>query len=201
MNFYEILISGAFTLLGAAIGAFLAGLYAVKAVEKHLNYDQNTRRVEEIESYLKAVESYLSYIKPSLRYYCSFKKSLKEDSDNETPLNVNTVEVFRRSKDEFNIAYEEVKKIDLATIPYNYFDEHLKSKVIVCSIKKRFEELSKELDDDLTKASFILKAGSYYSLNSDIDDLSPLYNKMIGHQKKAREELTDLLKTLKRNVD
>lgn len=53
INWIEIILPGAFTLLGAGLGAFLAGKYAVNVVTSQLNYDKNNKRIDIIDNDLK----------------------------------------------------------------------------------------------------------------------------------------------------
>lgn len=73
INWIEIILPGVFTLLGAGLGAFLAGKYAVNAVSNQLNYDKNNKRIDILDNSLKISERFSTLLRLTLKHINEFE--------------------------------------------------------------------------------------------------------------------------------
>lgn len=94
------IIPGLFTLIGAALGAWLAGKYAVKSVKEQILYDKRKSELKEIEDFLKLNDSYILEYHHSITFANELLDAIKNNSElgkNKVHIIQNNIEVLEES--------------------------------------------------------------------------------------------------------
>lgn len=80
LTLLEITLPGFFTLIGAGLGAFLGGKYAINAVNNQLNYESNNKRLDNLDNYLKINERFSTLLRLTLKHINKFQNDFLLDT-------------------------------------------------------------------------------------------------------------------------
>ena len=130
INWTELIFTGIFTLLGAAIGATLAGRHAINSVKEQLVYDQKTRENINIDDSLKVSYLYQSY----LHSVIASLENLKQESGGQDIYSIQGAIFTKHLEKKVTLVSKDITKIirelesvNLSNISYDYYKTYINS--------------------------------------------------------------------------
>lgn len=175
------------TLIGAFLGASLAGSFAVYAVKRQLEYDFDNRRQEELA---KALKISMGFLSKHGTYNSFLKMNLERLSALEEKVSIENIAVFDIFMKDAEIYCNELLSIPLKDIPYENYQKYLMVSKMVEWCKVTIYNISETLKITNEK-SFIIKY--ILTLENNLEELEKLYNDL----KKVESEQITELKNLK----
>ena len=188
-------LTGTGTLLGAFMGALLAGTFAVLAVKHQLEYDRTTRKYEEIESILKVSSIAKSKLDAFTIIAGVFETQLEKYKDEKI-----SIEKMLSNIMSFNVGVEtasqELQLLNYNVLPYEKHLEFINAVTTMKTIKETLDiiVLQEEQYQNLTDIYDDYFFTAFKSYTKEIARISPIIGGFITEKE---SELEDLKKQLK----
>lgn len=153
----EFLLPGLFTLLGAYIGANLAGKHAVNSVKKQLEYDKINKRIDTLDDYLKISDNFsvvLNVLSELIQELHERKFFDEEKSSKENDI---TTEILNTLIHDIKLHIDELSRLPIESIPYDYYRScyialnHLKAMESLCHLISSERRIIATLDNSSEK--------------------------------------------------
>lgn len=193
VNWLEIFATGIFTLVGALSGAlsgaFLAGKYAIDVVKKQLDYDQKSKRIEELEPYLKLTAIFLFTLIVAIRQAEKTRVLLDKEICDKSEVSMHTHKMIEMTRKSLDRADEELEKINLKIIPYEHYSQYALSDFYIKDLKDILNSLYKNFNKPLNKPYYIKNSDYYNSLPITISFLRTLHEEMEVNIQESISEL------------
>lgn len=200
---WELVVPGIFTLIGSLIGAYLAGRYAVKAVEKQMEYDKDIKRISILESFLKESFILTSGYEDIFNTVEELKNYVQEDLEK-----IEKEEVFKHKFLSHESIYfiehlisvaennsESVSNINMNLIPFDIYYSFKSSINLLKTVPDEtdmFYQRFLEVEDNPTFDFSSLDFHCFFTLghfDDHINSLRKKYEVIKDYEKKSEEEL------------
>lgn len=169
----EAILPGFFTLLGSALGAFLAGKYAVRAVTSQLNYDKYNKRLDILDTDLKISNEFTIRLKILISEIIEEEKIFLQNNSTKESENLDIKISYLKELESYskeihgylsvlqinNIPFDDYRRYRDALLSVNQlnliltnlkFNHQIKEHKLK-SLKKYGEEKIKKIENDIEK--------------------------------------------------
>lgn len=194
-NWAEILSNGIFTLIGTAVGAFLAGKYAINAVKKELKYNQQTIHLEKANNSLMILTSFLHNISISVSKTQKNKELFVKYKNNEKPFKTVLIESLEETVHTISNDLNELRKIQLQQSTPEEYKIYLLIIDVLTMIKMQLKVLNFELNS-INVRQEIYKNHIYLEIIKYTDKLTEYESNLLEKEKELDERRLELDKNL-----
>lgn len=177
-------------LVGSLIGTLIAGFITLTVFKKQIGYDRDTRRMEELERYLKLNSYFEGGIKVAFDELTKLVNAINSDD--------NTKGVFQQStKDKgkyviqlINNAISESEKFKFIDLPYEIYYEYIGSIELLKIIK--LSKIFNDLDAEIFKTDWLFMSNTFDEFKDEIKRLEIAVKNIVDYREKSDNELIQL---------
>lgn len=195
INWIEIILSGVFTLLGAGLGAALAGTYTVRTMKKQIKYDKTNKDIDLLDNQLKINKRFSTLLNSDIESLDALFKiiNMDDDTENYSDILIITLESTKRYLEE---TYQNLSKLNIDSVRYEEYDFYIEflddNKEIqrLCTIQiENIKNIKKNQENGLKDNPFHLN----FLTETTEDALSNKNDKIIKTYKSITEKQNELI--------
>ncbi len=128
INWTTTILPGIFTLIGSALGAFLAGKYAVRAVTNQMKYDKNNKRIDILDSNLKISNEFTTRLHLLLKEIKEYENTFLSNEENKIYTNQdNSIESITELKSYTVKTYSYLSNLPINNMPFEDYTKYEKT--------------------------------------------------------------------------
>lgn len=177
-------------LVGSLAGTLIAGLITIKVMKKQIEYDQDTRKIEELEKFLKINAIFESHLNLVQYHLDEFNKLINEDDNMHGVFQEKTKIKSDQVKQIIDETLNELKNIKLMEVPFEIYHEYI-AIIDLLKIIKLFN-IFETVKLDNYKTDWIYMNSDYNNFESSMNRLKKVAIIITQFREKSEKELKDI---------
>lgn len=207
IEWIEIILPGVFTLLGAGLGATLAGVYTIRTMKKQIKYDKTNKDIDLLDNQLKINKRFSTLLSSDIESLDSLFAviDMGDDTENYNDILILTLESTHQYLEE---TYQNLSKLNIDNVRYEEYEFYIESLddnkeiQILCTIQiENFKNIKKNQENGLKDNPFHLNFigdATEKALKNKYDKIKKNYKSITEKQNELLEKNTNLQEKFKK---